>query len=157
MPSSKIAYLPLIPESSTNTAFMKEAMLRLVRTAEALGDQWVLITGDQATYELARAVRDKDRLLFDKVILFLGGFHQAHNFLGAICKIIRGSGVENIIAEAGLCSEGTARKVFGERGHYYQTLHAIRILNEAVWQLFWQAFEDSANDSCKLRISFSCC
>ena len=80
MPSSKIAYLPLIPESSTNTAFMKEAMLRLVRTAEALGGQWVLITGDQATYELARAVRDKDRLLFDKVILFLGGFHQAHNF-----------------------------------------------------------------------------
>ena len=61
MPSSKIAYLPLIPEPPTTPAVMKEAILRIVRTAEALGNQWVLIAGDQSTYELARAIRDKDR------------------------------------------------------------------------------------------------
>jgi hypothetical protein len=40
----------------------------------------------------------------------LGGFHQVHHFLKAICKIMQDSGAEDILAGAGLCQEGTARK-----------------------------------------------
>ena len=144
-PASKVGYLPLIPQPPTDASVMKEAMIRIVKTAHALGDEWVLITGDQATYELARAVRDSDRNQFEKVVLLLGGFHQALNFMGAICKIFRGCGMEALIAEAGLCSEGTARKIFGDKADYYQTLHAIRILNEATWQLLWEMFQDSSD------------
>ena len=52
------------------------------------------------------------------------------------------SGAEDIVRSAGLCQEGTARKMFGEKADYYQTLYAIQILNEAMWQLFYKAFED---------------
>ena len=60
-PSSKIASLPLIPVSSTNPAVLKEELVRIVKTSQVLGDNWTIVTGDQATYELAMAVRDQNR------------------------------------------------------------------------------------------------
>ena len=61
-------------------------MKRLVKASQTLGNEWTIIAGDQATYELARVIRDKNQDgIFDKVILLLGGFHQEHNFLKAIC------------------------------------------------------------------------
>ena len=66
------------------------------------------------------------------MVLLLGGFHQAHNYMKAIMKIMNDSGAVQLIVTAGLCSEETARKIFGEKGNYYQILHALRILSEAM-------------------------
>ena len=55
-------------------------------------------------------------------------------------KIKNENGAEQLIATAGLCSEGTARKIFRKRGNYYQALHALWIHSEAVLRLFWEAF-----------------
>ncbi len=139
--ASTIGYLPLIPASPTDPAVLKEEMKRLVNTSCALGDKYTIITGDQATYELAVTIRDKHRDDFGSVILLLGGFHQAHNYMKAVCKIIRDAGAEDLLVAAGLCQEGTVKKMFGEKADYYQTLHALRILSEAMWHLYWEAFE----------------
>jgi len=92
--------------------------------------EWTIITGDQATYEVAVAIRDKHREEFSSVVLLLRGFHQAHNYVKAICKIIRDLGAEDLLVTAGLCLKGTANKMFGEKADYYQTMHAIRILSD---------------------------
>ena len=145
-PASIIGYLPLIPASPTDPTVLKEEMKRLVKTSHVLGDKYTIITGDQATYELAVAIRDKYRDEFCNVVLLLGGFHQAHNYMKAVCKIIRDAGAEDLLVAAGLCQEGTAKKMFGEKADYYQTMHALRILSEAMWRLYWQAFEAWAAD-----------
>ena len=75
--ASKIAYLPLIPASPTDPAILKETMTLLVNTSYALGDRWPVITGDQATYELAATIGDKHCDKFANVVLLLGGFHLA--------------------------------------------------------------------------------
>ena len=31
--------------------------------------------------------------------------------------------------------------MFGGKADYYQMMHSIRILNEAMWRLFWEAFD----------------
>jgi len=67
--ASKIGYLPLIPASPTDPCVLKEEIKRLVNTAHALGDRWTIITGDQATYELAVAIRDKHREEFSNVYI----------------------------------------------------------------------------------------
>ncbi|XP_030833483.1 uncharacterized protein LOC105441519 [Strongylocentrotus purpuratus] len=144
--ASIIGYLPLIPSSPTNPTILKEMMIRLVKTSRALGDKYTIITGDQATYELAVAIRDKHRNEFSNVVLLLGGFHQAHNYMKAVCKITREAGAEDLLVAAGLCQEGTAKKMFGEKADYYQTIHALRILSEAMWRLYWEAFETWAAD-----------
>ena len=76
---------------------------------------YTIITGDQATYELALAIRNKDEHMFGNMILLLGGFYQAHNYMMAIFKIMRGCGAEEILVNAGLCLEGTVKKIFGEK------------------------------------------
>ena len=48
-----------IPASPTNPAVLKDEMVRLVKTPCLPGDQWTVITGDQATYEAAVAIKDK--------------------------------------------------------------------------------------------------
>lgn len=140
--ASKIAYVPLNPKSPTDPAVVKEEMLQLMTTSQKLGNQWTVITGDQAVFELATVIKKKHKDLFSKVVLMLGGFHQAHNYLKAVLRIMRGSGAEELIAAAGLCQEGTARKIFGDKAAYYQSLHALRILNEAIWRMYWETFEE---------------
>ncbi|KAL7370485.1 hypothetical protein ABVT39_002010 [Epinephelus coioides] len=131
--------------SPTDPSVLKEEMKRLVTTSHALGDKYTIITGYQATYELAVAIRNKHQDEFCNVVLLLGGFHQAHNYMKAICKIIRDAGAKDLLVATGLCQEGTAKK-FGEKADYYQTVHALKILSEAMWHLFWEAFETSAAD-----------
>ena len=115
--ASKIRYLPLIPASSTYPAVLKEEMARLVQISHALGDTWTVITGDQAIYELAVTIRDKHKDEFSKVVMLLGGFHQAYNYVKAICKIMRDSGVEDVLVSAGIYLEGTAKKHLGALSH----------------------------------------
>ena len=57
--ASKIGYLPLILASPSDPCVFKEEMKSLVSIAHALADKWTIITGDQATYELAVVMRDK--------------------------------------------------------------------------------------------------
>jgi hypothetical protein len=112
-PASVLGYLPLIPESPTKAAVLKGVMENIGKINSTLGHEWTVIAGDQATYELASAIRKKEPA-FKKVLLLLGGFHLAFNYLRAICKIIRDAGGEKLMNLAGLFSEGTARKAFGE-------------------------------------------
>ena len=67
--------------------------------------------------------------------------------------IIRDSGAEDRLVTAGLCQEGTAKKMFGGKADYYHSIHAIRTLNEAMWRLYWEAFETwiSYRDTCSGR------
>ena len=66
--SSKIAYLPLIPLSPTYSAVLEEKMIRIATTTATLGNKYTIIPGDQATYEIALAIRNKDEHMFCNLI-----------------------------------------------------------------------------------------
>ena len=59
---------------------------------------------------------------------------------------MRGCGAEEILVNAGICLEGTAKKIFGEKDGYYQSMHALWILSEAMWNLLWQGCETWAEE-----------
>jgi len=143
--ASKIGYLPLIPSSPTDPCMLKEEMKRLINIAHALGDKWTIITGDQATYELAVVIRDKHREEFSNAVLLLGGYHQAQNYVKAIYKIIRDSSAEDLLVTAGLCLKGQETRCL-ERKQTITRLHAIRILSEAMWHMYWEAYESWVAD-----------
>jgi len=54
---------------------------------------------------------------------------------------MRNCGVEDILIETGLCKQGTANQSFGSAGDYYQSIHAHKILWEAMVKLHMDAFE----------------
>ena len=71
--SSNIAYLPLIPESLTDHMILQEKMKRLVKTSIFIGNEWTVICGDQATYELATIIREKNKQQVSKWSYFWVG------------------------------------------------------------------------------------
>ena len=96
-PSQQDWILIFHPSIPTNPAVLKEERTRLVKTSCLVGDQWTVITGDQATYEAAVVIRDKYKDEFSNVVLLLGGCHQAHNYVKVFCKITRDSDAEDIL------------------------------------------------------------
>ena len=98
----------MIPLSPTNPAVLQDAMRNGLQLTKELGHEWTIIAEDQATHELAYTIWMKTSEL-SNVVLVLGGFHLAFNFLKAIVKIIRDAGVEQLLVTAGLFTEGVAK------------------------------------------------
>lgn len=140
--ANEIGYLPLIPSSPTDPGVVKTSMTNLAKMAETIGMTHTIITCDQAVFEIAFAIRKQYPEEFPNVILMLGGFHLAHNYLKAITKIMRGSGAEDILVAAEVLLPGTANKSFGPNSDYYQSLHALTILYEVMLSLYWESFEN---------------
>lgn len=75
----------------------------------------------------------------------MGGFHIAMNFLGAIGHLMKETGLEDIMVEAGVCQPGTAKKLLDGKD-YYAMVHAHFAVEQALFSLLWEAFEASALD-----------
>ena len=48
----------------------------------------------------------------------IGGFHVYVNFMGVIGYLMKGSGIEEILTESGVCKRGTAEKVLNGKDYY---------------------------------------
>ena len=48
-------------------------------------------------------MKNKHPVKFASLIVCLGGFHIAQNFMGAIVFFMKGSGIEDILVESGVC------------------------------------------------------
>ena len=85
--------------------------------------------------------------MFGNMILLLGCFHQAHNYMNAICKIMRGCGAEEVLVNGGgSVSKEQPRRYLDGKADYYQSMHALWILSEAMWRLLWQGCETWAEE-----------
>ena len=140
--ANTIGYLPLISSSPTDPAVVKKAMILCVNLAEHVGSEFTVISCDQAVFEIAFALREQNPDQLSSVVLQLGGFRLCHNYRKAITKIMGGSEIEDLLVHAGIACVGTAHKIFGEKGDYYQTLYTLRLLYEIMHCLLWEAFEE---------------
>ena len=77
---------------------------------------------------------------YSNLVIRLGGFHIAENFLGAIGFFMKESGFENVLVESKICGKGTANKIISGKG-YYQMLNCHFLMSEAIVRLKWEAFE----------------
>lgn len=66
---------------------------------------------------------------FKDAIIRVGGFHLLFSCMGALGKIIRGSGFEDILMESGICASPSIEKeMLGK--HYNRALHALKLIVE---------------------------
>ena len=100
-----------------------------------------VVTCDQAIYEIALAIRNKNPQKYQYLILRMGGFHISLNFMGSVGMLMKGNGVEDILVQAGIGHLGTANKIISAKD-YYLMLRAHSLLYSAIMGLYWEAFED---------------
>ena len=146
IPVTRIGYLPVVPHSPSNPAVVEEVIKSFQKTARELGLSYTVVTCDQAVYEIVHALRVRNPEAYSDVVLRMGGLHILMNFMGAIGHIMKCSGLEEVIYEAGILLEGTAKKVMSGKP-YYKALAAHTLVLEAISILYWEAFEDFCAES----------
>jgi len=151
-----IGYGPFFLESPTKPDVVQTSLDYCMKVSQKLGQQHCVITRDQAIYEIALGLQKKHSDKFKTLVLRMGRFHIACNFMGAIGYFMKSSGIEEILVETGICGPGTANKYMAGKD-YYGMLRAHSLVLAALFQLHWNEFEHwliQESDQCTSDLEF---
>lgn len=135
-----IGYGPMYPKTPTRPDVVKTSLDYFVSMSLKLGQPKTVITCDQAIYDILKGLVVKEAERYKNVIVRLGGFHIAQNFLGSIGFFVKESGIEDLLVSSGICGRGTANKVIGGKD-YYKMVRYHSWICEAMFMLKWESFE----------------
>ena len=139
MPRPNIGYCPMIAGSSTEYSTIYTVMKTIQAVTESLGQNDSVVTFDLAIYKKAKEIQWGYPNEFKHLIIRMGGFHIALNFLSAIGKKFQESGIEDLLMESGLYgSSSTVALLKGKT--YNRGVRAHKLIMEALLRLQWKAF-----------------
>ena len=137
---TKIAYGPMFPQTPTNPDVAQASLDYFISLSIKLGPSKTVVTCDQAICDIIKGSATKEIEKYKDVIIRLGGFHIAQNFLGSIGYFMRESGIEDILASSNICGRGTANKVMAGKD-CYKIVRYHSWACEVFFMLKWEAFE----------------
>ena len=84
---------PLFPQTPTNPVVVQTSLDYFISLSLQLGQEKTVVTCDQAMYDIIKCLVVKCPERCKDVIVRLGGFHIATNFLGSIGFFMKESGI----------------------------------------------------------------
>ena len=85
-----------VPSSFTDLNVVHVVLRNIKRMLQNIGQSEISITVDQSIYQIAKEIQWVDPSLAN-IIIQLGGFHIAKNFIGVIGKRMKQSGFADIL------------------------------------------------------------
>jgi len=104
-----------------------------------LKQKYRLVTFDLAAAKIAYNVMCNNPDQYQHVIIHLGAFHSICSFLGALRRMVVGSGFEDVVIESGVCSSGSIAQVLSGK-HYNRAVRVHQLMMIAVDQLLMEKF-----------------
>ena len=145
---SNIGYCPMIDGNSTEYSTIYTVLKHAQKLTSALGQQDTVVTFDLLIYMKAKQIQWRYPEEFANVIIRMGGFHIALNFLGLIGKKYLDSGLGDLLIESGVYAAGTTAALMKGKS-YNRGVRAHKLVSEAMFRLMWSAFVEwyaSADD-----------
>ena len=136
---TKIGYCPIIDASSTEFRTIYTVMKNIQAMTASLGQEECAATFDLAMYMKVQEVKWRCSDEFKNMVVRIGGFHIALNFLAVIGKKYEMSGLEDLIIESGIYGSSTTTMILKGKS-YNRGVRAHKILMEAMLRLKWNAF-----------------
>ena len=136
---SVIGYCPMLPANSVEYSTIYMVMTILQKQMESLSQENSVITFDENIYAKAKEIQWRRPDEFKKLIIRMGGFHIALNFLSVIGKRNSESGFEDILIEADPYGSNTVAKIIKGKS-YNRGVRAHKLMLEALLHLKWEAF-----------------
>ena len=96
---TSIGYCPIISDSPTDYKTVYDVMTTMLTMTNKLGQEKAVLTLDLAIYSKAKILQWNYPQVFKNLILRLCGVHLCLNFIGAIGKLYKCSGLEECIIE----------------------------------------------------------
>ena len=145
---SNIGYCPVIDGNSTEYSTIYTVLKHAQKLTSALGQQDTVVTFDLLIYMKAKQIQWRYPEEFAYVIIRMGGFHIALNYLGLIGKKYLDSGLDDLVTESGVHAAGTTAALMKGKS-YNRGVRAHKLVSEAMIRLMWSAFVEcyaSADD-----------
>lgn len=121
---------------------MRQCSITSLAVSQEVGQEYAIVTFDLAVakraYSLVWQFSDK----FNKGIVWIDVFHTICSVLGTIAKMVKGTGLAEILIEAGICASGSLEKVMSGR-HFNRALRVHKLAMEALERLLMNTFEDT--------------
>ena len=134
-----MAYCHLIAAPPTQMDTVYTMLVCTVGMTKHIQQEISLIVVDQAIYAKAIEITWKHSDEFRSVMLRLGAFHIAYNFLAVIGKRFEGSGLHDLLLESGVVAEGSISGVLTGR-HYNRAVRVHKLVMGALHRLRFQNF-----------------
>lgn len=110
-PVTTVAYLPIVPAPVHTWDTIFNVLLRCKQIALKLNKATTVVTFDEALCCKGTELVLAHPLELSDVVIRLGGFHSAQNYLGAIGKHMEDSELFDIWDESGVCKESIANNI----------------------------------------------
>ena len=107
LPQTMIAYMDPILLPPTRNDVVRETMVRSLKVADETNQKYAVVTYALAVALKAYSIQALQKPAFDKLIILLGNFHLELAFFGALGTYIADSGIEYILTESSVLSEGS--------------------------------------------------
>ena len=119
--------LPKPPSKAVVFTILEKAVL----AAEEKNMPFIQVAGDQPVYTFIIELKNENREKFKLIIPVLGSFHTQMSFMYTIYKHIKGSNIEDLLAEAGLITIGSVHKALMGKD-YSRALRIYKLLYESL-------------------------
>lgn len=148
-PPSTIGYCPMIQADANEYSTIYKVMKLSLEMANALGQSDSVVTFDLAIYIKAKELQIRYPDEFKNVVVRLGGFHIALNYLALLGKMYSNSGLEDLLIDSGVYAPGTTTALMAGKS-YNRGVRAHKLCFKALFRLLWKAFaswlEENAPD-----------
>ena len=125
-----IDYYPVINHPITEYKTVQECL----RVAKEVGQGYVITTFDLGVCMKAFPLMWQNPEKYRDHVILIGTFHLECAFMKILGKIMKGSGLSDIIIEAGLISSGSVAGVMQGK-HYDRAVHCNKVVLEALESL----------------------
>ena len=106
---------------------------------ESLEQSTSVVTFDLVIYSKVKEIQWRYPEDFKNLVIRMGRFHVALNFLAVIGKKFQESGIEDVLAESGLYGSNTTMALLQGKS-YNRGVRAHKLMMEALLRLQWEAF-----------------
>ena len=130
---SVVGLMPILNAPAHEMDTLYTAVQRCRAVASALGQQHVVITVDEALFQRLVPLKWAHSDLQEWLVVRLGGFHTALNFLGVIGRHVECSGLLEVWVESGLFGSKTAERVLSTGRPYNKAVRGHKLTRQALW------------------------
>jgi len=136
---SRIGYMKPILHPITEYATVQECLMTSMEVTQKLNQSVTFVTFDYAAARIAFDIVWDKPAAFSNVIVHLGAFHTMCSYMGALGKMMAGSGFEEVLIEAGACASGSINQVMNG-SHYNRAMRVHKLMVDALERLLLNEF-----------------
>ena len=134
-----MTFLPPIRNPITEYSTVCETIEQSLKLSKAANMKYTNITTDAGAAEKYYRVLWNNPEKFKTVIIHLGDLHGFMHFFGNIGKYISHSGFEDVVFQAGMCTDGSLKGVISGKS-YNKCWNVHEVVSEAIDRLFCDAY-----------------